>query len=38
MVTELGSERLTDALLDRLTHQVHILVMNARSNVGYRHW
>ena len=26
-----GSERLTDALLDRLTHQVHILEMNGDS-------
>ena len=27
----LGSERLTGALLDRLTHHVHILEMNAES-------
>jgi len=27
----LGSERLTDALLDRLTHHVHILEMNGES-------
>jgi DNA replication protein DnaC len=27
----LGSERLTGALLDRLTHHVHILTMNADS-------
>ena len=27
----LGSERLTGALLDRLTHQVHILKMNGDS-------
>jgi DNA replication protein DnaC len=27
----LGSERLTGALLDRLTHQVHILEMNGES-------
>jgi DNA replication protein DnaC len=27
----LGSERLTGALLDRLTHQVHILTMNGDS-------
>ncbi len=27
----LGSERLTGALLDRLTHDVHILTMNADS-------
>jgi DNA replication protein DnaC len=27
----LGSERLTGALLDRLTHQVHILEMNGDS-------
>ena len=26
-----GSERLTGALLDRLTHQVHILEMNGES-------
>jgi DNA replication protein DnaC len=26
-----GSERLTGALLDRLTHHVHILEMNAES-------
>ena len=26
-----GSERLTDALVDRLTHRVHILEMNAES-------
>ena len=26
-----GSERLTGALLDRLTHHVHILVMNGDS-------
>ena len=26
-----GSERLTGALLDRLTHQVHILAMNGES-------
>jgi DNA replication protein DnaC len=26
-----GSERLTDALLDRLTHHVHILQMNGDS-------
>jgi DNA replication protein DnaC len=31
-VTEiLGSERLTGALLDRLTHHVHILEMNGES-------
>ena len=29
----LGSERLTGALLDRLTHHVHILTMNG---VSYR--
>jgi hypothetical protein len=28
----LGSERLTGALLDRLTHHVHILTMNGDSN------
>ena len=27
----LGEERLTDALLDRLTHHVHILEMNGQS-------
>ena len=27
----LGSERLTGALLDRLTHHVHILEMNGES-------
>ena len=27
----LGSERLTGALLDRLTHHVHILTMNGES-------
>ena len=27
----LGSERLTGALLDRLTHHVHILTMNGDS-------
>jgi hypothetical protein len=27
----LGSERLTGALLDRLTHRVHILEMNGES-------
>ena len=27
----LGSERLTGALLDRLTHHVHILEMNERA-------
>ena len=27
----LGSERLTGALLDRLTHHVHILAMNGES-------
>ncbi len=27
----LGSERLTGALLDRLTHHVHILVVNGES-------
>jgi DNA replication protein DnaC len=27
-----GSERLTGALLDRLTHHVHILEMNGESN------
>ena len=27
----LGSERLTAALLDRLTHRVHILEMNGES-------
>ena len=27
----LGSERLTGALLDRLTHHVHILQMNSES-------
>jgi DNA replication protein DnaC len=27
----LGSERLTGALLDRLTHHVHILEMNGKS-------
>ena len=26
-----GSERLTDALLDRITHHVHILEMNGES-------
>ena len=26
-----GSERLTGALLDRLTHHVHILAMNGES-------
>ena len=26
-----GSERLTDALLDRLTHHIHILEMNGES-------
>ncbi|MCL5057656.1 MAG: ATP-binding protein, partial [Actinobacteria bacterium] len=26
-----GEERLTDALLDRLTHQCHILLMNGES-------
>jgi DNA replication protein DnaC len=29
--TVLGSERLTDPLLDRLTHHVHILTMNGDS-------
>jgi DNA replication protein DnaC len=29
--TVLGSERLTGALLDRLTHHVHILTMNGES-------
>ena len=27
----MGSERLTGALLDRLTHRVHILEMNGES-------
>jgi hypothetical protein len=27
----IGSERLTGALLDRLTHHVHILAMNGES-------
>ena len=27
----LGSERLTEALLDRLTHHVHVLEMNGES-------
>jgi len=27
----LGSERLTGALLDRLTHHIHILEMNGQS-------
>ena len=31
MAGVLGSERLTGALLDRLTHQVHILEMNGDS-------
>ncbi len=31
----LGSERLTGALLDRLTHRVHILEANGES---YRLW
>jgi len=30
----LGSERLTGAMLDRLTHRVHILEANARA-IGY---
>jgi len=29
--TSFGSERLTGALLDRLTHHVHILEMNGNS-------
>ena len=29
--TVFGSERLTEALLDRLTHHVHILEMNGDS-------
>ncbi|WP_425359548.1 ATP-binding protein [Borborobacter arsenicus] len=28
----MGSERLTGALLDRLTHPVHILTMNGNSH------
>ena len=31
MVSVFGSERLTGALLDRLTHHVHILEMNGDS-------
>ena len=30
-ITRLGSERLTGALLDRLTHHVSILTMNGES-------
>lgn len=30
-ISVLGSERLTGALLDRLTHHVHILEMNGKS-------
>ncbi len=34
-----GSERLTGALLDRLTHHVHILEMNGESYRGQqRHY
>ena len=31
MTESFGSERLTGALLDRLTHHVHILEMNGES-------
>ena len=31
MISVFGSERLTGALLDRLTHHVHILEMNGDS-------
>ncbi len=30
-ISVLGSERLTGALLDRLTHHIHILAMNGES-------
>ena len=30
-IATLGEERLTGALLDRLTHHVHILEMNGKS-------